>query len=163
MPPEPRLMTPQGSHWPTLEACIAHTAGPVLELGCGRESTRQLHDLCAGRRLVSLDNNEQFVQEFADLQSEMHSIRFADYATSPLLDEPWDVALVDEAPASSRTTSIRRLAQRARIIVAHDTETEQLYHWNEIWAEFRHYKHISPEGLPRTTVMSNTDDLSFLE
>lgn len=109
------------THLPVLVACVAKTDGPVLELGCGHYSTRVLHAMCDGRRLVTCDTNRTWVEAFAHLRSKTHEIVCAPDA-SAYAGERWDVVFVDEAPAGHRIGEIIRLRPVTWLFVVNNTE-----------------------------------------
>src|ERR1019366_4837505 len=71
-PNQDDTMDPYATHLAPLVACIRHTQGAVIELGCGDYSTPILHHLCPGRLLVSADSNRAWLGRFADLACDMH-------------------------------------------------------------------------------------------
>lgn len=59
----PEYMT----HVPALAAAVAHTTGPVLELGCGHGSTPLLHAMCqpTARVLCTVESDSHWAEPFA--------------------------------------------------------------------------------------------------
>jgi hypothetical protein len=132
----------------------------VLELGIGFGSTPLILGLSSSS--VSLETNADWYARFAPYDAPAHRIllwtAFTDLEWScPYLDEEWDVALVDNAPAHSRQSNLEALADRARFIVCHDTQecfgpSPSDYRWD--FSVFRHvwtYTQFSTY----TTVVSN--------
>jgi hypothetical protein len=149
-----------GTHLPALMGCVAATSGPVLELGSGYYSTPILHAVTPGRRLVTADNYAAWLARFRYLQSPDHELHIVhDWDAFDLIDEPWDVAFVDMAPDEARAAAIRRLRERTRYIVVHDTEAES-YGFEPLFSEFK-YRHDFRNQLPYATVVSDHADLPF--
>lgn len=146
-----------GTHLEALANCLGRTTGRVLELGCGPRSTPFLHARCRRRPrlLYSLDDNLTWMQEMERRfkRNWHHFVRVDDWAANPLLDAPWDVALVDNAPREARAPAVRRLADRVQFIVVHDTECAR-YGFEDILPKFR-YRRDYRRALPWATVVSN--------
>ena len=132
-------METQGTHFPVLAACVHRTQGPVLELGAGDYSTPLLHLLCKGRTLVTVESNPEWLKLFKDTENENHKlILVKNYDEAKIIDEVnWDVALVDHAPGPRRVTEIKRLQNRARFIIVHDTD-DPGYHYEPVLATFKY-------------------------
>lgn len=156
------------SHSSLLAACVAHTTGDVLELGMGWYSTPMLHFMCNGngRKVVSVEHDKAWFDKFAYMESRDHQmIRVDDWDTCPVFDCDWDVVLVDRRPDEGRADDVKKLADRARLIVCHDTGIDQYYDMGRAFEGFKYrYDHTLPGVHPwfKTSVFSNTDDLSWL-
>ena len=153
------LINPYGSHQELLFACVARTKGPVIELGMGNYSTRQLHQMCVpyNRPLCSVETNGEWASQFDDLKCALHGIQIVsgmeDYRP---IDTSWDVAFVDHHPAERRRVDVLRLAEKTRYIVIHDTDLESdgIYGIRATIASFK-YRLDSKRWTPMTTVVSN--------
>lgn len=121
------MLNANGSHLPALMACLAVTDGPVLELGLGDFSTPVLHVMCYSvRRLLSLDNDERAIRNFAHLTERQHEVRLdPGYGSlDALAKEPWSVVLVDEWPSGRRASDAFKFleAEGVEFVVVHDAE-----------------------------------------
>lgn len=149
------------SHLPALVGCVVATAGPVLELGSGHFSTPVLHAACEGRRLVTADSDPEWMDRFRYLEHDLHEfVLVDDWSSFATLDEPWDVALVDNAPGHTRRTAIERLRTRTRYIVVHDTQAADHYGYEPLLSTFEHrvdHRH----SRPFTTVVSDQARIPF--
>ncbi len=145
------------THYPILAACAVRTRGPVLELGAGDYSTPLLSLLCKGRKILTLDSDPKWLERFGDLKSDDHSFHLvSDWPGCPLIESrQWGVAFVDNRPHHQRTPLIRRLKDRARFIVIHDTENNALYGYEEVLPEFK-YRFDYKRFKQWTTVVSMT-------
>ncbi len=157
----------QGSHADVLAWCIEHTTGPVLELGMGVESTPLLHRLCTqdNRLLVSFDDQAEWVEYFAPLQSPSHVIRcFPSWqgADEALMQQEWSVALIDET-AGHRAHSVALLQRQAEMLIVHDTQpsTTDYYQYGGLLDGFRWHV-VDKRGTPWTTICSHRQDLAPL-
>ena len=150
-------MHPGATHIALLAATVARSKGAVIELGCGHFSTPLLHHLCKGRRLVSVDHDPSWVDQFRDLQTKDHELLCVTAWERVDLTNAngWDVAFVDCAPAEARVPLILRLLDRARQIVIHDTE-HSLYGYERIWPLFK-YRYDDKRLGPWTSVVSNVE------
>ncbi len=133
----------------------------MLELGSGYGSTPILHTACAGRRLVTADNSGVWMDRFRYLESPNHELLLVeDWRRFELLDEPWDVAFVDQAPGHDRVPAILRLRSNAQFIVVHDTEHAAHYGFEPLLSDFR-YRLDDANARPRTTVVSDRQPIPF--
>ena len=159
-----------GTHLPALIKAFSKTTGDVLELGMGVFSTPYLHYACllAKRNLVSYENFKEYYDFFVkyDYENEYHEINFvekyedADIERSWDVDNPWDVVLVDQTPYSSRVETIKRLAERAKYIIIHDSNpsNNKVTHYSEIYPYFKSRADWNGDN-NRTTILSNLVDL----
>jgi hypothetical protein len=148
--------------WPALEA----TSGDVVEMGLGGGSTPFLHAYCAsrGRKLWSYDNNPEWVTKFVEYQTEDHKLICVSNwdAVSEAHPDP-AVVLVDHAPGERRYVDIERFAQRAEIIVVHDSEPAATgYMLKRIWPLFKYRLDLKSPGAWATAI-SNKRDLSVFD
>jgi hypothetical protein len=158
-----------------LTKCVSRTDGCVLELGCGAYSTPILHELLAdaGRSLLSVDSDREWMVQFEDLRCEWHRLEcvgmtdhfrktgqplstdFEVWAQCPMIDaHDWAVVLVDHRPGERRKDDILRLRNRARYIVVHDTEAA-CYGYEPILSKFKYRFDYKRETAAWTTVVSD--------
>ena len=140
----------------------ANTTGPILELGCGAYSTPLLHLLCPGRRIVSADNNRDFATTFMKLITDWHEVHHIDnWEAWPLIDEKWDVAFVDQAPAEAREPSLHRLRDNCKYVVVHDTELMDYYGYSRVFPTYKHVIHCDWQP-KRVSILSMTEPMDDL-
>lgn len=158
-----------GSHLGPLCMAVCATKGPVLELGMGMASTVTLHWLCQpDRQLVSVEENPDWFMQFAPLHSPVHQMRCAP-DTDKFLDldlGQWSVALIDhggpqDADYSNRIRAVDKLKNTTEVLVLHDTNDFGRYEKLDL-SEFKHVWTFKPEGLPWTTVASQTLNMGAL-
>lgn len=156
-----------GSHrkllWLSLEA-TKHLNLPVMELGCGDNSTPFLRKYCDdnGLELFSYDYNKEWADKF-----QVHHIK--NWNRLPHNINAWindySVVLVDESPGEHRKESIAIL-KGARILVVHDSEppgwNASDYRVRPLFSKFKYMIDDIPKekGAPWTTALSNTIDVS---
>jgi hypothetical protein len=114
------------SHQPVLITLLRALAAPrVLELGVGYSSTPIV--LALSGKSVSLETDPDWVARFSRFATPKHEIAgWDDYDEHAwncrYFDERWDVAFVDNSPASTRQGNAEQLRETARFLVCHDTE-----------------------------------------
>ena len=161
------------THLGPLIACMNKSTGDVLELGMGLFSTPYLHYACTvdKRNLLSLENDRGWYKQFnhSDFMqflypNDYHKLEFVDiYEDSPLIDKEWDVVLVDQTPDLSRKETVKKLANKAKYIIIHDSneQHEKTYHYSEIYPLFK-YKRVWDLDNRHATVLSNFVELDNL-
>jgi predicted O-methyltransferase YrrM len=151
-----------GTHIPVICRVFTEleTSGDVLELGCGNYSTPLLHEFCIHRKLVSLDSDVSWAEKFAILRTPQHIIRAVDsWKTLEEYNSEWDVVLVDNSPAQYREYVIEKLANKAKLLIAHDTENMHRYKYYRCLPKFRFMVNYTRYS-KTTTVVSNFIDVS---
>ncbi|MCP3683517.1 MAG: hypothetical protein GY861_12590 [bacterium] len=140
------------------------TKGPVLELGCGDGSTLLLHSMCgvAGRKLISFESNETWMNEFASLRRDWHEIRLVDkWLGLPEYKLNWGLVFVDHPIARFRGRTIDKY-NNADIIVAHDSHRECNCRYTARFEKYK-YRYDYKKLKPWTTAISNKINLDVLE
>lgn len=160
-------MNKAGTHLPVLKKIVSLTTGPVIEFGIGYNSTPILHEMCAGKKVVSLDNNQEWVRKFLHLQNADHQIMYvAGWEQAPVIPKGslkapiWSVAFIDHAPVERRVIDIERMRYIAEYIVVHDTESP-IYEYEKVLTSFT-YRHDYMQLSPHTTIVSMTKPAPFL-
>lgn len=147
------------SHRPLLLLGLGLTYGSVTELGSGEGSTPYLRKFCAVSDRTF--NSYEYDQDWA---AKMNSYYVLDWnATSAIWQRPCDLLFVDESPGEHRKDAIRAMADRAKIIVVHDTELNGAgaYGFEPLWPLFRYVLHYNRTGGGAgATAVSNTIDLN---
>lgn len=151
-----------GSHGPVLVGAVGRTCpAPVLELGAGHGSTGLLHELCAAqnRRLMTLESNDDWAQQFIDLRSDLHAIELVESISDApeLTSLRWGVVFIDHAPGETRALAIDRVRGFADYVVVHDTE--ELGYGMELAISSYKYRHDFRRHRPWTTVVSMTREI----
>lgn len=143
----------------------------VFELGMGFGSTPQLHDWAMSTQSVlwSVEHDVEWVAKFGWLANQLHHIT---HLQDP---EGWagtvqhlvdncvgaGVALVDQAPAGSRSPVIDVLRERVPLVVVHDTEptSEHGYRMHDAMQRYR-FRRDFMRGNTGTALLSMTIDVS---
>ena len=157
-----------GSHIPTLIKLLEITSGPVLELGLGIFSTPLLHNMCKvmGRKLVSYDNDKNWVDMHSRFIKDDHEVYFVDnWDDAKIDDTQWSVVLVDHGPSERRAVDTLRLKDNADYIALHDSDGrfEKHYGYSKVYPLFKHVKASGGDFRPKTTVLSDKFDLKDLD
>ncbi len=174
-----------GTHQPLLFGACISTDGPMVELGTGFYSTPFIHALSLGqnRRAYSLDTSRGYLTFMSRYREGLHKVSLLDEKMrmgpdgkvamgsrsqaffverqTAVLEKKFaamgeiSVVFIDHDPAFLRQPAIDWFADRARFIVAHDTESPAHYGYD--FSRFRHQlsDHYQPTG---TTVVSNMAD-----
>jgi hypothetical protein len=152
---------------------VAATKGPVVEVGGGVYSTNTLLFACGTSCAREVWTFEQDVEWYKQLYVAHATHRFVLYHDiSVVIDKIREikpsVLFIDcdlTGPAGvgypDRLRLLRELWDQAEILVVHDTE-DGVFQPPELWRCFRHVWTFKPEGLPWTTVASQTVDLGEL-
>jgi len=154
-----------GTHLPCLIKAMEKTNGDVLELGLGVFSTPYLHYQCilSKRKLVSYENFKPWMDFFTKkygYQDEYHEIFFIEKYADAKIEKPWDVVLIDQTPDISRGETIKRLVDRAKYIVIHDSvpKFEKQYGYDKVYSLFK-YRTNWTKDTNNATVLSNLVNL----
>lgn len=151
-----------GTHMPVLLKLIPQTTGDVCELGAGLYSTPLLHWLCQGRKLVSYENDPEYLHYAKKFQSHNHRIREMDQLD---LKRHWGVVFIDHHATKKccKRGDMALKFENADIIVLHDTEpnSRDEYHYEQVFPLFK-YRYDWKECLPHTSVLSNKIDVCQL-
>lgn len=141
-------------------------ASRILELGAGEYSTPMLHAIAhaCGAELLTLGADDAWLAKYRDLMAEFHELRHVpDWAAEAAIDEPWDLAFVDHAPAERRRFDLARLANNAEvgIVVLHDTEPYTSYGYDQAIPLFK-FVATCKRWKTWTSVCSNAIDVGEL-
>ena len=153
------------THVTMLVKTLNASTGDVLELGSGLFSTPMLHWLCKeqNRKLVTLENNEEYINFARQFRSNLHRIGQVESMDGFQINSHWGIVFVDhDFPYQDRGKDAIRFKDSADFIILHDTEREDLYGYGQVWKHFK-YRYDWKECQPWTSVVSNFKDLSFLE
>jgi hypothetical protein len=134
----------------------------VLELGAGHGSTPLLHNFCVNqeRELYTYESDQEWFQEFADLQSASHHLILIDksevgHPGVPDLD--WGLVFVDHIANCQRQFNAEWAAglKSEPAVVLHDFQPAAFfgcYHWDKIFGLFR-FRWIYRRYCPHTAVL----------
>jgi hypothetical protein len=128
----------------------------VVELGSGEGSTATLREYCGrnSRYFNSYDNNKDWAEK-------TNSQYVEDWDSAPIW-QPCGLLFVDHAPGHHRHAAIARMADKADIIVVHDSEEQGGgdYKLDRIWPLFKYRLNYNKTGGGAgATALSNKIDL----
>lgn len=128
----------------------------VVEFGSGNGSTPYLRNYCSvnQRPFCSYDSNKEW--------AEKTGAAYVENWDSADIWNPCGVLFVDHAPGEHRKVALERMADRAEIIVVHDTElfSAGAYGFEPLWSKFKYVLHFNRTGGGAgATMVSNTIDL----
>jgi hypothetical protein len=153
-------MNPFATHMPVLLAFLEHTNGPVLELGSGWFSTPIVSAFATDRLVRTIETNPEWYVRVAGLgiyqpiTQHRHQFLFVpDYNDAMILDQQWDVVILDHEPPPRRGHDALVLRDRCRFMIGHDSEHPD-YRYAEAFDQFR-YRFTDSRRLPWTTVVSD--------
>lgn len=158
LPEEWQIIDDYSSHRPLLYKALKNTEGTVVELGCGYGSTVSIRKYCNSidRRFVSLENDIEWCRKFEGTFNVSNDYNEAEVFM------PCGLLFIDCRPGELRKDLIREYANKADVIVIHDTEDYALrvYEIEFLLPSFKHRIDYRPPGFPGTTAISNKIDLS---
>lgn len=132
---------------------------PVVELGCGDNSTPYLMEYCekAKRVFFSFDSDKMWAEKYG-------SDYVKDWERHPLWLKKYSVCLLDLAPGEYRRVALMKLD--SDIIILHDSEipgwNASDYKVRPLFSKFKFVKDDQPKekGSPWTSALSNTIDVT---
>jgi len=149
------------SHRPMLWMALEHIKpGVVLEFGAGYGSTMLLYRYCElqQRTFISYETNKEWAEIFEGVScwiaEDSYENLYGGY------DLPISIVFIDCAPAIERYKLLYEYADKATVIIVHDTEPEAnyVYHLDTTLNEFKYRCDLLIEGFPQTTAVSNVYD-----
>ena len=146
-------MTEWSSHRLLLWYALRHINGDVIEFGSGEGSTPFLYDYCVStqRNFYSYENNKAWWSD------KMGSYYVEDWNAADIYKK-CAVILIDHAPGEHRHEAIAIMAQKAEIIVVHDSE-EPGYMLDKVTPMFKYI--VKSIGTKIETVaLSNSIDVT---
>lgn len=145
------------SHRPALWLALSNTSGDVIELGCGEGSTELMSDYCFNvkrrRKFISFEKNAAWAEKIG-------AMKVDDYKSiNPMF---CGMVFIDSAPGEERKYLIARYFHCADVVVVHDTEggAYHVYQMEEIIQTFKYRLDFTPDGMPHTTILSNSIDVT---
>jgi hypothetical protein len=125
-----------GTHQPFLESYVRSTTGDVLEFGTGNGSTGLLRNILAGsgRKLVSIEDNIEWLQKMKNLYTENGQHTFVylepkdngdhwkEFLKSYQHSNKVSVVFIDQAPWEARLWTLSRFLKDAEYCIIHDAD-----------------------------------------
>jgi len=167
------------THQPALIWALEQSTGDVLELGIGECSTIPLHEILKGtnRKLVSVEDNMDWIGKFVHLQSEEHRFDYVERsvekwvaAVDEYAKKSWGVVFVDQGYGEeiwrpARNYSVKKLVDCADFVVAHDADIfaeMQSHEYN--WLEYIPFYKPDPKRKgPSTYIISKKHSLKDIK
>jgi hypothetical protein len=150
---------------PVLSRLLSMTTGDVLEIGMGIYSTPLLHWTCIeqNRKLVSIENNTDYYKMFERERNPLHLRFLWNNLMEVNIINKWDIVFIDSEPGSQRKELAMKYADSSKFIILHDSELicNMHYNYSQIIPLFK-YSHNCERFTPNTLVLSNTENLDFL-
>ena len=143
-------MEPEGTHQIVLKEYISRTTKPILELGSGDNSTRQIHEWCKNK-ILTIDDNEVWLNKYLDLKDDRHDFKMLDNYK----DRKWGLVFVDLINWELRKAAILKYKD-ADYVVIHDSERMfgDVFTRKEFSELFKYWKEFT-ELYPNTVAASN--------
>lgn len=135
----------------------------ISEFGCGDGSTPFLHKYAEDnkRYLVSYENNLEWMNKYRHLNGEYHMVyHIHDWDKVGIVPS---VLLIDHAPGERRKIDIRIFADKARVIVCHDTEpaADHGYQMRAEFGKFKYHIDYKTDGAWASAVSNFIDVTKF--
>jgi len=150
-------MLAEATHQDILREYVNKTRKPILELGAGDSSTRQLH-AWTDNHILTVDHDANWLDKYEDLKCERH-----DFQLLASLDEwsdgDWGIVFIDLINWKLRKDAIY-LFRNADYVIIHDSEYmfKNVMTREELSIIYKYWKEYT-ELTPNTTVASNFYEL----
>jgi hypothetical protein len=168
-------MNPVSTHQLVLLYIINKTNGTILELGAGDCSTRQIHEIAKGRKILTIDHDSSWIKRYYDIKTKLHKFRLI--SNEKIKDfylkdnEHWSVVLVDNIHWDIRVPAIMRYKDTSDYLVVHDAQfSVETGNWgnyvdgNRDFSDtFKYWIEFSAGEGPTTVLGSNKFDLENIE
>ncbi len=149
-------MNDYSSHRHLLYLALKNTNGTVVEFGCGYGSTPLVKAYCesVSREFISLETNGIWVAKFEGTEL---IDSFANYVNDNI-----GLLFIDGQPGEERKERLMQFSPLAKVLVVHDTQqsADYCYGMSGILSTFKYRLDFTPEGLPETTAVSQTIDVT---
>jgi len=151
-----------GTFIPLLITAVANTSGPILEIGCGENSTPLLHALCSvdERSLMTIVADKKSLELFCFVAMPWHQLLYGASFEQIDISIARSVVLIDYVPQAVRMATIIKLRPKTEIFVVHDSnEINQSF--GTLLSSFK-YRYDDKHYVPNTTLVSDTIDVNLL-
>ena len=158
--------------YPLLQT-ILNVEGDILELGCGHYSTSLTAAVSGSRRVVCVDTDKEWVESLAGkykktlLTFESISPYYEEYEeqVERYTQQKWGIVFVDHGLAEQRGPDLLRFKNQAEVILMHDSHLDNPNDGYCSFEAIQSFKYYIEHKLywPQTAVMSETNDLSWLQ
>ena len=163
-----------GSHAVPLTISALITNGDILELGIGKYSTVALNSVAKQQKkfLLSTESEIDWMNKFVHLNDTINHLILSsnsECAKSINMDKKWGMVFVDHLQAENRQLDMIKYADKAQIVVAHDSEkgANGYYHYDKAYPYFKfHCKYslyLPNRGYISTSMLSNFIDFKIME
>lgn len=156
------MVDPVGTHLPVLLYLLNKTDGPILELGAGEFSTRQIH-LHAKSHITTVETNIHWMIRYADLASDNHKFLLLGepecYMFHANDKEHYGLVFIDSINWELREHAIKNYSKQADYIIIHDADFGKKI----MSFDFKYKSEYKQDGLDSPTVMiaSNFYEVDF--
>lgn len=124
--PTMEIMNPAATHQPVLFEMIRRTQGGILELGAGDYSTRQIHEVAKGRKILTTDNDPVWLNRYSDIATDTHKFLLLNSKAIKQFyiddTENWSVVFVDNDTWLNRVPAIMKYRNTAEYVIVHDAQ-----------------------------------------
>jgi hypothetical protein len=151
-------MRDDATHQPILLELIRHTHGPILELGAGLSSTEQIHNLAPDRKILTVDDNQEWLDNYKHLETSKHRFALFSEDLFKIHGFSWAVVLVDLSTWDQRLWAILQLRFYVDYMIIHDAQGRDLGKMFEFWREYR----VTDFPMPTTLLGSNLYELDAI-
>lgn len=115
-----------GSHQQVLLAAIKLSGDkPILELGAGDYSTPFIHKTAKGRKIITIDHDQKWLDRFSNLKSGNHTLLQVDVLHMFELFKQdrtnYGVVFIDSITWETRMSAINKYKDTSDYLVIHDT------------------------------------------
>lgn len=161
-----------GTHQPVLYEAIKRSLwpDPILELGCGFNSTDLIHAIAGDKEVFTYDHDAEWLERFKGrLENDKHKFHVVPYQDMPYRKRKYSVIFVDQGNWESRADTLAFKGNEAELLVLHDSdylEREGLMRFQDHFKYYKTFMPLEPYPYmtgPPTTILSNFVDVTNWE
>jgi hypothetical protein len=158
------------THQPVLYEAVKRTDGPIVELGCGFNSTQLIHEIAGERTVWSVEHDREWMARFEHLATPKRRFilinNYYEILTHFMYDADFGMVFIDQGDWDSRAQCIPFFKNRSKVVVVHDSDHMENHGFLKYADHYKYVKTFLPlqpypyvTG-PPTALLSNEIDIT---